>query len=145
MALAVQAELGAAGIHVDVTNQDLNSTINDVLVKRDYQIACWGQVTTSDESGLVGVDGFLRSNYANNYSGYQNPKMDAALDELKVATTDGARKAAFKKVADLWVADAISVPLGAPVERMTWSKNVHGVRGTILSAVTFDRVWVSQS
>ncbi len=144
MALAVQAELGAAGIHVDVTNQDLNSTINDVLVKRDYQIACWGQVTTSDESGLVGVDGFLRSNYANNYSGYQNPKMDAALDELKVATTDGARKAAFKKIADLWVADAISAPLGAPIERMTWSKKVNGVRGTILSAVAFDKVWLSQ-
>jgi peptide/nickel transport system substrate-binding protein len=142
--LAVQAELGAAGIHMTVSNEDLNSVINDVLVKRDYQLACWGQVTTSDESGLVGIDGFLRSNYANNYSGYQNPKMDAALDELKVATTDPARRAAFKKIADLWVTDAISVPLDAPIERMTWTNNVHGVRGTILSAVVFDKVWLSQ-
>jgi hypothetical protein len=69
--------------------------------------------------------------------------MDAALNELKVATSDAAKKAALKKVADLWVSDAISVPLAAPVERMTWLKSVNGVQGTMLSAVVFDKVWLS--
>jgi peptide/nickel transport system substrate-binding protein len=145
-ALALQAMLNGVGMDVDMSRaaQDLNSTINDVLVKRDFDLACWGQVTTSDEAGLVGIDGFLRGKSANNYSGYQSAAMDAALNELKVAKTDTDKKAAFKKVADLWVSDAISVPLAAPVERMTWAKNVNGVRGTILSAVVLDKVWLAR-
>jgi peptide/nickel transport system substrate-binding protein len=144
-ALTVQAELGAVGIDVDMSKatQPLNSTISDVLTKKDYQMACWGITVTPDEAGLVLVDGNLRSTSGTNYAGYQNPKMDAALDELKVATTDATKKAALKKVADLWVGDAIGIPLAAPVERMTWVKSVKGIRGTELSAVTFDKSWLS--
>jgi len=144
-ALVVKTQLEAVGIEVNVKNdQDVQGVIADVITKKDFDLACWGTNTTPDDYAQIQIDSFLRSTSAGNRVGYKSAAMDAALNALKAAKTDDAKTAAYKQIAELWNTDAVSSVLSAVVERTAWSTKVHGIVGTSIAAVTFDKAWIEK-
>jgi peptide/nickel transport system substrate-binding protein len=145
IALTIQAMLTAVGITLDTsrTNVDTNSVIADVITNKNYDLACWGLAVPPDDWGYVQVDSLLRSTSAGNRTGYKNPAMDAALDEIKRASTDAAKAASYKKVAEFMVSDAVIVVLAHVEERLTWSAKVHGVITTSFTSGVFSKTFKS--
>jgi peptide/nickel transport system substrate-binding protein len=144
-ALTVEAMLKGAGIDVDTTraNVTVNESVADVITKKDYDLACWGLQMSPDDSAPTQIDQFLRSTSASNRTGYSNPAMDAALTELQAASTDQTRTAAYKKVALLWSSDVPSVPIFHLIQGVFWNSNVMGMKGTGLTSVVLDKVWLN--
>ena len=83
-AQAAAAMLEAVGFKVDLTT---TATIGDMVTKvvseGDFDISCWG-FNVFDSNVWGGLKG-LGSEEASNYYGYNDPNMDAALAELRVA------------------------------------------------------------
>ena len=141
--LSLQAMLNAVGIEVDTSraNQDVTQVIADVITNKNFDLACWGAATTPDDYGFVQLDSLFRSTSGSNRTGYKNPAMDAALDEVKKAATDDAKKAAYKKIGDLVVADAVTIPVAHAEERLTWSAKVHGPIATSFTTADFSKTF----
>jgi ABC-type oligopeptide transport system substrate-binding subunit len=144
--LAVQTMLKNAGIEVDATRAAVKVTeqIDDVITKKDFDLACWGLQNTPDDNGAAQLDQYLRSTSAGNRTGYKSAAMDAALVELKAAGTDQARVAATKKVAELWSTDLPGIPIMHTAQGVFWNPKVHGIKGTGLSAASFDKAWIER-
>jgi peptide/nickel transport system substrate-binding protein len=115
--------------------------IADVITNKNFDLACWGAATTPDDYGFVQLDSLFRSTSGSNRTGYKNPAMDAALDEAKKAATDDAKKAAYKKIGDLVVADAVTIPVAHAEERLTWSAKVHGPIATSFTTADFSKTF----
>jgi ABC-type oligopeptide transport system substrate-binding subunit len=92
----------------------------------------------------VYLDQNLRSDSASNRTGYKSPEMDKALVELKVASTDDAKKVAYKKVSDLLVRDLPWLTEAAVEEYVAWRPEVRGVYATLATTVYFDRAWIKK-
>ncbi|MEO8695296.1 MAG: ABC transporter substrate-binding protein [Acidimicrobiales bacterium] len=144
--LTITTMLKNAGMDVDLTraNIKVSEQVDDVITKKDFDMACWGLQNTPDDAASAQIDQFLRSTSASNRTGYKNPTMDAALTELKGAGTDAARTAAYKKIADLWNTDLPGVPIFQAPQGVYWTTKVHGIKGTALSAAAFDKAWIER-
>jgi peptide/nickel transport system substrate-binding protein len=95
-ALAIKTMLEAAGIELSVTNDsDVSGTIGAVIMRKDYDLACWGLSVPGDDGAVFQAGYFFVSNGAANRTGYKNPEMDAALKDLRAASNDDERQAAF--------------------------------------------------
>ena len=141
--LTIQTALTAVGIEVDTTraNMDVNQVIADVITNKNYDLACWGAATTPDDYGYVQLESLFRSTSGSNRTGYKSAAMDAALDEAKKAGTDAAKTAAFKKIGDLIVGDAVTAPIAHAEERLTWSAKVQGPIPTAFTTANFAKTF----
>lgn len=144
--ITLQTNLTAAGIQVDMSKAELdqNTVIADVITNKNYDLACWGIQLTPDDWAFTQADSFLRSTSGSNRTGYKSAAMDAALAEIKKAATDDAKKAAWKKLADLWVSDVVSVGLSAAEERTIWAAKVQGVAPASFSTVELTKAWIKK-
>jgi peptide/nickel transport system substrate-binding protein len=144
--VALKTMLEAAGMGVDLNNQlDSAAMIQQVNVKRDFDIACAGLPISGDDLGLVnGIEGNLKSNSPRNRGGYVNPEMDKALVALHEATNDDQKRAALKTVSELYSRDVPFLVEGAIEEYVAWSGKVHGVYATQATEVFFDRAWLGR-
>jgi peptide/nickel transport system substrate-binding protein len=144
--VALKTMLEAAGITVDLNNQlDSAAMIQQVNVKRDFDMACAGLPISGDDLGLVnGIEGNLKSNSPRNRGGYVNPEMDKALVALHEATNDDEKRAALKTVSELYVRDVPFLVEGAIEEYVAWSGKVNGVYATQATEVFFDRAWLAR-
>jgi peptide/nickel transport system substrate-binding protein len=141
--LAVETMLRAVGFDVQPkANLDTRAVVSDVIIKRDYDIACWGLTVSPDDGAQAQLDSLLRSTSPSNRTGFKDPEMDAVLDDLKVATTDDERTDAYRQIAELWIEGVPAVNLGALPERIAWNDNVHGLRSISSGAVVFDEAWI---
>jgi peptide/nickel transport system substrate-binding protein len=143
--LAVEALLGAAGIQLDKSKANIKiaEQISNVITNKDFDISCWGLQMTPDDDAVRQIEQFLKSTSASNRGGYKNPAMDAALAEMKRAGDDQSRTAAWKKVAELWNQDVISIPLSHTPQGVFWSGKVQGVKPVGLSSVVLDKAWIN--
>jgi peptide/nickel transport system substrate-binding protein len=143
--IAVITLLESAGITVNTerANVPVSEQVADVITKKDYDIACWGLQMTPDDAASGQIDQFLRSTSGSNRSGYANPEMDAALDDLQAAQTDEDRTAAYTKIAELWTEDVPSVPLLHLEQGVFWRDEVKGIRAVGLTSVALDDAWLS--
>jgi peptide/nickel transport system substrate-binding protein len=141
--LAVETMLKAVGIDVQPeAGVDTRALVDKVIVKRDYDLACWGLTVSPDDGAQAQLDTFLRSTSPSNRTGYKSSTMDAALDKLKVATTDDQRTAAYRDLAQTVLSDVPAVVMAALPERIAWNSNVHGVRSVSSGSVMFDGAWL---
>jgi peptide/nickel transport system substrate-binding protein len=146
VALSVQAMLQNVGIEVDMTrsNLDVNQVIADVITNRNYDLACWGLSIPADDWAFTQLESFLRSTSGSNRTGYKSPAMDAALAELKKAATTETKTAAYKKIADLFVADVPSVIIGAVEERLVYRKDLKGVAPASFTTIELSKAWIDK-
>ncbi|HEV8297084.1 MAG TPA: ABC transporter substrate-binding protein [Acidimicrobiales bacterium] len=143
--LALESMLKAVGIDVQTTFvNDVQVVVNEVIVNKNFDMACWGLTASPDDGTQAQLDSFLRSASGSNRVGYKSAAMEAALADLKKANTAAARTAAYKKIAEQWNADAPSVAIASLVERLTWNKTVHGLVPTALTNVLFDKAWIEK-
>lgn len=141
--LGIKTQLEAAGMTVDdsKTNIDVPAILQEVITKKDFDLACWGLQFTPDDGTVLQIESFLRSTSASNRVGYKNASVDAAITELKKAATDDAKTAAFKKISEAWANDAPSVPIAHVEERVVWSPKVRGLSTTAQNQVVFTKAW----
>jgi peptide/nickel transport system substrate-binding protein len=134
---AIQAMLGAVGITATIES---GKTLAQVQVEKDFDIYPGFAFGTSEDRLFEGLFGSLR---INRY-GYSNPDMDAALDTLRVASTDAAKTAALKTVAQVWNRDLPAVVVGDGVRVLAYSSKLQGVQPTAFQAVEYAKAWLQK-
>ncbi len=138
----MQAMLEAAGFKVTrKDDQDIAGLINDIQVKKDYDLACWGFNVYEDDP-FINLNQNLQSKSAGNWIGYANPEVDKLLDQAVAAKTDAELKTAFDGIAKIWNADVPSVIFEATGEMVAWRKDVHGIEVTVTNTALFDKAWI---
>jgi peptide/nickel transport system substrate-binding protein len=144
--IAVKTMLEAAGFKVALTDsQDVQANTAAVIVKKDYDLACFG-TGIADEEPLFAINRDLNSSFtgnAGNWVGYVNPAVDAALAQARAAKTDADKKAALTIIEKAYTADVPFLTLGAVSEFIAWGKQVHGVTATLGTNVYFDKAFLS--
>lgn len=106
---AIQADLEAVGFTVEQSSQEWASYLT-ALGDGNYQVGRLGW--TADYPTL---DNFIYPNFYstadNNYSKYNNSKVDAAIDEARQITDDDERRAAFRKINQMVAEDLPIIPI----------------------------------
>jgi peptide/nickel transport system substrate-binding protein len=144
--IAVKTMLETAGFKVALTdNQDVQANTSLVIVKKDYDLACFG-TGIADEEPLFALNRDLNSTFtgnAGNWVGYVNPAVDAALAQGRTAKTEAEKKAALDIIVKAYTADVPFLTLGGVSEYVAWAKQVHGVVPTLGTNVYFDKAFLS--
>ena len=143
-AIAVKAQLEAVGITVNNESLPLGEMITRVLVDKNFDIALWGPQIWS-EGTWAALAPQVQSDSAINTIGYANPAVDAALDQLRAASTNDEKKAALDTLQTEFNKDPWFANFGAVEESTAYDSRVHGLvldRGSI---IRFDKAYVAES
>ena len=125
------------------TTPDVSGTIGAVITRKDYDLACRGLSVPGDDGAVFQVGYFFVSNGAANRTGYKNPEMDAALKQLRAASTDDERRSADEEIAQLYTEDVPMLSLQAIREYIAWDDSVHGVVPNQGTQVFLDKTWIA--
>lgn len=140
----VQAMLELRGMTVSLDiSEDVTTATNQFLVARDYDVAVGSFGTSDSADNSYGQLVRLFTGDPLQY-GCGSPERTAAIDRLRVATTDDARKAAFKTVSEILVKD-IPYLHNADLEEV-WV-HTHKLHGLVLGAqsrVNLDKAWLEK-
>jgi peptide/nickel transport system substrate-binding protein len=143
-AQSISTMLQAVGIEVENNSgHDLPTQIREVSVTKNFDLTCFSLNIPSDEGAVIplatafGSTGSLRW-------GYSSTAMDDAIRTVRRAATDDEKRAAWRKVAEVWNADQPGVPLGTIREAVIWKKNVHGVVPTQQTFMLLDKAWIER-
>lgn len=137
-AQAIEAMLETVGFTVDVT---LSATvIADVTVHANYDLACWG-LNINDASAWAALDQY-RSDSARNITGYGDPRMDAALAELRVASGVEAQAEVLAEIQEIWNETAPSFVYETIEELIAWRPEVRGLTFNLETVVYFDDAYL---
>jgi peptide/nickel transport system substrate-binding protein len=141
-AIALEAQLEAVGFEVDarhdITTQDLITT---VVVDADFDLACWGDPV--NEASPWATLARYRSDAGNNFGGYADAGMDAALDELRAAPA-GGQVEALAAIQEIWNETVPTVELAASQQTIVWGERVHGLRFNQTTVVGFGDAYVEE-
>jgi peptide/nickel transport system substrate-binding protein len=140
--VALLAMLEPLGFKLQTTLGTSAQSIVQVIVKKDFDLASFGAAAADFDPFLV-LYLQLYSTSPNNFSGYSNPQMDAAIDALRVASTRDAQKSALDQVAQAWNADPPFANLGTASWLLLHKANVQGLSETSDSVLLFDKAWFS--
>ena len=86
---------------------------------------------------------FHSKGYANS-TGYNNPKMDALLDEARGTGDLAVRKPLYSEVQKILIEDIPNVPLFFAVEYGATGKNIHGFEWIADQIPRFRELWKSK-
>jgi peptide/nickel transport system substrate-binding protein len=141
-ALVIQAMLNAVGFHATVdTAPSINDFVGKVYVKYDYDLAVAAlDVSESDPWAQLVVE-FIGP-YAP--EGCDNPKMNAALDQLRAAATPAEMTAATSKIQTIWNESVPEVWFQVAQDTVMWSPKLHGVVPTSQSSVLLAKAWLGK-
>ena len=143
--IATQAMLQAVGIDAQLdTTKDASAIANAVIVNKDFEVAVWGLSFSSDDGALVSLASNFLSTSGANFGGYKNAAVDQAIKDLRKATTDDQKKAAFKIVAERVAIDVPMLPLFKLEYFIVWSDKVHGIVPTSRNVMLWDKVWLEK-
>lgn len=140
LGLALQAQLNAAGFDtkLDIL-PDLNALVDRVMVKKDYEMACWGGNIIDEAISTILINP-LHSTSSGNYSQFSEPEMDEALDQLIIASTPDEIRTALDRVQEVWNTTMPFLPLEALETRTFFHEHVEGLRPNSNGVVFYDRV-----
>jgi peptide/nickel transport system substrate-binding protein len=141
--LAAQTLLQAVGIDVALdTSVDTTAQINKVVVQRDFDISGWGIAISPDDGAMWGLTQNFLSTSGSNRTGFKNTVVDQALRDLRTATTDDQKKAAYRKIAEQIATEVPVLPFAKVEEFIVWKDNVQGVMQVGRGGVLFDKAWI---
>lgn len=144
---AVKGMLEAAGFTVDLTDQqDIAANTATVIVKKDFDLACFGS-SISDAEPFFALNRDFNSQFAGqaggNYSGYKNPDVDKAIAAGRSAASEADVKAAITTIAKAYSRDVPFLSLTSQPEEVLIAKNVKGVVLNASSVVSFAKASLS--
>ena len=106
----IQANLAAVGINAQISTMGTTQWLDEVFTARDYHITDMYWL-----SPLADPDDFTTLNYycenPMNFQGSCSQEMDGLLDEARSATTQEARKDAYRRMQELSMEQMTLVPL----------------------------------
>lgn len=142
LALAVTAQLEAAGFTVDLRNQGpIPDMVKAVLADVDYDLSCWGlQLEEANPWPRLYLN--FHSESPNQYFGYADPAFDQALDDLKAAGDQASTDAALADLQAAWNETVPAAVLSAIPERVIWADDVHGIVPTQQTVVFLGGAYV---
>jgi peptide/nickel transport system substrate-binding protein len=135
LALTVEAMLGSVGITV---TSEFQASIGIAMLNGDFDLACNG-VNVYDAAPYVGLSQFHTNGV--NRVGFSNPEFDAAVVQLKEASTEADVQAALEELQDLWNELVPSVGFAAMEEVVVISPDLAGVRLTQDANVSFSTAY----
>jgi peptide/nickel transport system substrate-binding protein len=141
VSLTVEGMLEAVGMDVTVESVPTTELIERVITDQNFDVTAWS-LDVLPEAPWTGVDRNLRSDSPTNRTGYADPDFDAALADLREASTVEARRDAIAEVQEVWNETVPGVVLNHDEEFLTWADNVHGVRLTREGVVMLDDAYV---
>jgi peptide/nickel transport system substrate-binding protein len=134
-AIATKALLDAVGFDLRIEHKSAVEQQRQVALDGNYDMACWG--TAADQPGTYWGLNIFRSTAPNNFTGYADPAMDAAIARLQQADDLEAQQAALAAMQEAWNETAPSAITGAAEERVVWQPEVHGLVPTQQGMVMF--------
>jgi peptide/nickel transport system substrate-binding protein len=140
---AVKGMLEAAGFTVDLTDQqDIAANTSAVIVKKDFDIACFGS-SISDAEPFFALNRDFNSVFAGkgggNYAGYKNPDVDNAIAAGRAAKSEADVKAAITIIAQAYTQDVPFLALTSQPEQVLVAKNVSGLILNASTVVSFSK------
>jgi peptide/nickel transport system substrate-binding protein len=141
--VAIQSMLAPIGINLDIKQLSGNAFIQALYIKREFDLGC-GNAGVDENVLWPMLNPVLYWPGSNNTSHYDDPKMNAALDQLRVAVTQDQKAAAVKQIAQIWDQTNPMVPLSADQALVIYSTKVHGLVQNMNAGVLFDKAWISR-
>lgn len=117
----VKAQLEAVGIGVEI-NMYAGGADREVFLSGDFDLGL-NRTSWPDPDILTYIVGSAGDNYAH----YNNPAVDAALDEARYIMDLDTRTTKYEEVQTLLINDAVFVPLYSPLSYMGVRKEVKGL------------------
>jgi peptide/nickel transport system substrate-binding protein len=144
---AVAGMLDAAGFEVDLNDeQDLAGNIAAVMVRRDFDLACFGS-SISDAEPFFALNRDFNSQFAagqgGNYAGYVNPDVDEAIADGRAASSEDDIRAAISRIAEAYASDVPFLALAAQPETVLLADGLEDVRPTANTVMMFDRAYLA--
>lgn len=128
IAILLESQLEAGGIDVDLTlTSDFNQHISAVAVTHDFDLATWGMNILDDGLWATLNNNLNSASVGTNFGAYSDPNMDAALDDLRVASDEQATLDALAGVQEAWNDTVPGVVLNAGPARTIYADDVHGI------------------
>jgi peptide/nickel transport system substrate-binding protein len=124
-------------VKVEVQVNDSSSGVGRVLAG-DYMVSSWGFPVLDPDPGLYAS---AHSKSINNYSKYNNPQVDAWLDEARLSTDDTARKALYDKVWEQLAKDIPFYPYVRTENGFVTSPDLGGTSVVLDGILRFDLLW----
>lgn len=144
VALTLEAQMEAVGMTIDVTLlPDFTALIDQVGVRKEFDVACWG-LNGLDEGLWATLNSSLVSTSPSNYGGLADPAIDAAMDELRVATDDQATESALANLQEALNEAVPTVPLYHGFNRVVHTDELVGTTPTGNSLVFFSTAFLEQ-
>jgi len=142
LAVTIEGMLEAVGFSVQteatLTTPDM---LGRIFGAGNYQLNCWAW-TASDVEFWARLYQNLYSTSTGNVQGYNNPDMDAAIDELQAARDDDEIKRALAKVQEIWNETIPLTIFNGREAIIYWADEVHGLDISLRTLVFFDDTWL---
>jgi peptide/nickel transport system substrate-binding protein len=91
----------------------------------------------------VGLNQNLSSTSPGDFSGFQDPGVDALLMELRSSDDDDRSQEIIDEIQTIWDRDTPGVILAQQPTLIGWNPDVHGVVPTITSMVLFHDAFIA--
>lgn len=123
MAQAMQSQLAAVGIRVDLDGKDIGAALDQLFASKFTALLIdWsGRI---DEA--LAMPSFFSTGGGNNFGKYSNPQVDALLARAGASTEIAERKALYAEAQKLIVADSPHAWISVPTEIRAVRANVRG-------------------
>lgn len=124
----LQDQLKQIGINASISKMERGAFWDDILTKRDYDIAVSAATATYPDSDYI-YSTFHSSMIENgkNYYNYSNPKLDELLDKGRLSNDQEERKQIYREVCELFKEDVVSIPLYTYMTPIAANKDLKGV------------------
>jgi peptide/nickel transport system substrate-binding protein len=122
---------------VQIQVGDSPTNISKVLAA-DYMVSSWGFPVNDPDPGLYAS---AHSKSFNNYSKYNNPDVDALLDEARLLTDDAERKVLYDQVWEILATDIPYYPYVVTNNGFVSSPDVGGAVVILDGILRFDLLW----
>jgi peptide/nickel transport system substrate-binding protein len=132
-----------AGMTVDLNvSQPLAAVIQQVIVRKDFDVASWGAGMYSDDSDFFNLTANWSS--ASARYGFGAPDYDGALDKLRLAGTADQKKDAYKALSEAWAKGLPALPIATQYAGLVQGKKVHGVTTSAFGLLLLDKMWIEK-
>jgi len=141
VSLFVRQQWGELGVQVEPQYLDLNTFIQERVLKRNFEAILL--------SGSVNVDpDYLYRNFhskaigtANNFLSYRNDQVDKLLEEGQVTLDQQARQKIYFEIQKLMADDAPQVPLYYPKVTYAFKKTIQGINPSPINLFWNAEAW----
>jgi len=129
VAQAMQQELRAAGIELEIRSAEFGTFYSDVT-RGAFQMYMLRWIGSNEDPGFLRY-AFASSSFppkGGNRGHYSNPQVDPLLAQANAGTDEAARRREYVEVQQILARDLPSIPLWYPNNEVVHSTRVSGVR-----------------